>query len=240
MRLNIRRLKITLGNDTPILVSDDRSNESDAIKRVAFEEQVDYVCPQKRLSHHSGDWQAFINSIVYARQNKSHIAIKISQRLIPVMPEFWVPMFEAFANKNTSIVVPGRLNRKQVARPSAVFFTKFPLLTDILAMRARDVSPSMLLDTYKQRFTNATKHHDVLVEFAWNHLITTLFLNRTAVLDSWSNHEPFKAKLYLRKSQAIPAEYAKLGSMDGVSGQWNLHEWGAIERRQYLCRPKVV
>lgn len=192
------------------------------------------------MSHHSGDWQALINSLVFARQNKSHIAIKISQRLIPVHPEFWSPMFKAFEDDNVSIVVPGRLDMKQVARPTARFFTKFPLLTDIVAMRVRDVKPEMLLQVYRDRFNGAKTHHDVLVEFAMNHLITTHFIGKTVTLDQWSRHEVFKPKLFLRRSQSIPSEYAKIAEMEGVKGDWNLAEWAVIEKKNYACRPKVV
>lgn len=207
---------------------------------MAEEEGVAFITTKNRNSHHGGDWQAFLNALVFARQEGCDIAIKISQRLIPVFPAFWEPMFKAFEDPAIAVAVPGRLDKRQMARPSQMFFTKFPLLTDVLAMRVGEVKPEMLMETYQTRFRTAKTHHDTLVEFAWNHLVTEHFMGRVVVINEWSTHEPFKPKLYLRKSQSTEGEYKQIGDMDGVSGPWILHDWAQIERKGYVCRPKIV
>lgn len=221
-------------------MSDDRSPLTPKIEKMAHDEGVDFTTTEKRNSHHGGDWQACINSLVYARQEGVDVAVKISQRLIPILPEFWGCMEDAFKEESVAVCLPGQMDRRQVARPSAMFFTKFPILTDVVGMRVDCVNPTRLLEIYKDKFKTAKSHHETLVEFAWNHLVNSDFKGRTKILDQWSTHEKFKQKYYLRKSQSTAAEYEKVAKMEGLTGVWNLHDWGLIEKKQYVCRPTIV
>lgn len=224
----------------PILISDDKSPESDAMRKMADDEGVDYVCSDRRRSHFSGDWQAFINSLVYAEQEGGEVAVKISQRVIPVLPEFWDPVLQHFKSPDVHVIAPGRLNKNQIARPTAGFYLKFGVLTDLVAMRVGKVLPSEIAEFYRARVVGNDHRHASLVELTWGQLLGSRFRDNHRLVPEWTNHEPFKPKLFLRKSQSTAAEYAQLAGMEGLKGNYDLREWIQIEGRSYVPKPHIV
>lgn len=82
VRLNIRACRRVFGSEVPILVSDDRSNLSAEVERVAEEEGAAFSGCDRRRSHCSGDWQAYVGGCEWGRACNADITIKLSRRFI--------------------------------------------------------------------------------------------------------------------------------------------------------------
>jgi hypothetical protein len=226
------------GDDVPILVDDDRSPESDKIAAVAEKYGCSYMVGKERRGHFAGDIQTFVNAIVFGKEQQSDLTLKISQRVVPVLPAFREVFERAFADPKIMVALPGR--PRHIARPMARFYSKFGILTDVVGIRTGAMEASDLVTVYRERFQNSKNLADALVETTWGHLIATKFPSGAAVLPELANPEPFKAKIYLRKSQAMEREYEQVAAMHGIKGQWNVAEWAVIEGSRYFCRPAKI
>lgn len=243
IHLNVKRHRSLLGQETPILLSDDASKESKTISNLAQTMLCAYVSGERRRSHFSGDMQAFINALVFAKQHGAEIAVKISQRVIPVLPRFYEVMFRAFEDPSVEVVMPGQMKPRQIARPNNRFYLKFGSLTDVVAMRVSAVDPVELANFYRTRVQSSSEHLKSLVELTWGDLLADKFsLSKHRLLDEWTNMVPNQPKIYLRKSQATPGEYKKVAQMEGLPDYvFDLREWGQIEKGQhYMMRPTIV
>lgn len=230
--------------DVPVLISDDASSESDAIKSIADAHSCDYCCSEKRRGHFANDMQTFINALIFGRELGVDIVIKCSQRLIPVQPRLLEPMFKAFSNPECQIVLPGRINRNQISRPSARFYGRFGILSDLVAMRVGCIEPDELLSIYRHRNTNG-KPSDSFSETTLGTLLATHFAgNRHRILDEWTNHRQGHAKLYLRKSQSSSSDYCQIAAMEGLvadHSRYPLAEWREIETGgRYKPKAEIV
>lgn len=237
VRLNILRCRRIWGADVPILISDDRSPESAAMERLAEELECDYICPEKRRSHFSGDFQSFINGLVFALEIGADVVLKLSQRCIPVLPEFRTAMEQAFEDERCKVVLPGQLNPQQIARPGARFYRKFGILTDALAMRSDAIEPDELLGVYRER--NKGRPADSFAETTWGALLDKKFPTAHKILPEWTYHRPGQPKLYLRKSQSGSSDYQQVAMMEGLNVRdFDLREWIQIEGR-HGYKPKA-
>lgn len=246
-KLNILRCRRIWGAEVPILISDDRSSESTLMKELADELECDYVCPDKRRSHFSGDFQTVLNSIQFAVEIGADVALKLSQRMIPVLPEFRTTMEDAFTDERCQVVLPGQLNPQQIARPGARFYRKFGLLTDAVALQSDAISPEELLDVYRERCRAADGKRapisDSFSETTFGHLLERKFPGpKHKLLDAWTHHQSGKPKLYLRKSQSSASDYAQVAAMEGLNiSDFDLREWISIEGRHgYKPKADVV
>lgn len=238
--LNVCRCRVIFGDDVAILIDDDKSENSDRIREIAEKYDCSYVCSKMRRGHFSGDITTFINTLVFGKQVGCDIALKLSQRVVPVLPSFREAFEKAFANPQIQIVLPGKIGNNQIARPSARFFQLFGILTDVAAFRNGAIEPEELVSIYRERFTTGKNHADALVETLFGHLLATKFKDSAVVLPELANYQPFKPKPYLRKSQCLEREYQALADMHGLTGSWDVRDWGLIERQGYLCRPLCV
>lgn len=240
IELNVRRCRTLFGEDVPILLSDDLSPISKEIEALADRHGCDYW-QEGRRSHFSGDMQACVNSLVFAKETNADVSIKISQRLIPVLPRFREMIEESFRDPEVCIVLPGRPHINQIARPASRFYSKFGILTDVIAVRNGALIPHDLAEIYRGRFRLGVKHADCLVETTWGWVLANRFKGgQVRVLDGLANHVPFQPKVFLRKSQAMEKEYRDVAAMEGVKGMFDIREWGRIEGKEYKCRPSVV
>lgn len=238
IELNVRRCRTIFGQDVPIILADDKSFESRAIEVLAEGLEVDYTCSPYRRSHFSGDWNAFVMSAAFASGLHKDIALKISQRLIPVLPRFRECIEEAFSDPNVQVALPGRPNPTQIARPQSRFYSKFGILTDVLAFRNGAITSTELVDLYRKRFTEGKTHQESLVECTWGWLLANRFEGKFRVLPELTNHTPMEPKIFLRKSQSIPRDYEQVARMEGMTQtDWPLFEWGIMEGKDYRCRP---
>lgn len=228
------------GDDVPICIDDDKSDQSPKIQEIAEQYGCGYVYGEKRRGHFCGDAQTITTALAFGQQTKSDVSLKISQRLVPILPRFRECIEEAFANPAIQIVVPGRIKMNQIARPSARFFSSFGLLTDVVAFRTGAIEPEEWIAFYRERFQKSTNHADSLIEITVGHLIATKFKDAAAVLDELANYTPFKPKIFLRKSQCLEREYEQLADMHNIKGSWSVLDWAQIEQRDYFCRPTIV
>lgn len=230
IELNVLRCRRLLP-DVAILLSDDRSDASKDIQALAAKYDCDYVCSPKRRSHFSGDWNHLVNSLVFAKEIGVKIAVKLSQRCIPVLPGFFVALDRAFTDPEVQIGHPGRLNPNQIVRHGSRFYRKFGVLSDILAFRVGAIEPEELLSMYKER-NNTGRPSDSFSETSIGHLLATRFPGRKArLIEEWTNHEHGKPKLFLRKAQSPASDYAQVARMEGlnIDKGWDLREWREIE-----------
>lgn len=235
VELCVKRCRRLFGHDTPILISDDISDKSQQIKALADSLDCAYVVGEGQRGHFGGDMQAVLNSIVFGSQ--SDVSLKISQRFIPVLPEFVDALERAFNNPRNKVALPGQMEARQIARPQAAFYGRFGILTDAIGIRTGAISEQELLDAYINRVRNPKARSDCFVETTFGWLLATKFKDAHVILPEWTNHKPFTAKVYLRKSQSNNNEYAKVAEMEDVKGDWDLREWGIIEKGFYMPKP---
>jgi hypothetical protein len=241
VELNILRCRRIFGQDTPILISDNLSPDSPAIEAMTRKYGVIYRCPTTPYSHFSGDVQSAINALALADATGSDVALKLSMRLIPVLPRFRECIEEAFAAPNIAAVLPARPIIQQMARPMARFYTKFGLLSDIAAIRRGAIKPERLMDVYRARCRSSKSGKDCLVESTWGWLLDHDLPGRFRLLPELSVYQPFQPKPYLRKAQCSVEDYIKVAAMEGINGRsWELREWGHIEGAKYFCRSREV
>lgn len=241
LRLNILRCRRIFGNDVAILLSDDRSNESQSIADLAADLSCDYVVSEKRRSHFSGDMSVFVNGLVYGRETGAAVVLKLSQRFIVVLPEFKEVLERAFNDPNCQVALPGRIPANQISRPGAVFYKRFGLLTDCVAFRPKCMEPEELISFYRDRCKDGRKPHDSFSECTWGALLDSKFPHSHKIVPEWTAHRPGKAKIYLRKSQSSESDYKQVAMMESVESPtgWNLLEWRQIESRGEY-RPKAT
>lgn len=237
VELCIKRCRRIFGDQVPILVSDDLSSQSDSIKKLADDLGCGYVVGDGRISHFGGDMQAVLNAITWG--SDSDACIKISQRLIPVLPAFVDSLNAAFSNPKINVVLPGQLESRQIARTQASFYSRFGILTDVIAIRTNSLSTKELLDIYTERLLRPKARSDCFVETTFGWLLANKFKDAHHIIPEWTNHIPFKPKAFLRKSQSNYNEYQKVAQMENVSGDWDLREWGIIEKSFYMPKPSI-
>lgn len=241
VQLNIRACRQIFG-DVPILVSDDASPESGAIQSMAEAEQVDYICSPHRMSHCSGDWQAFINGQAYAEEVGAEIAIKLSQRLIPLDTRVRDLLLQPLEDHRNWAVLPTAMHRRNLARSGTQFYANLPVLTDIVAWRVSRFSPQQLLEIYRDRAARATRETSNLqvVEHTWHHIMEGYAKDHVVLQTELANPAPMAPKIYLRKAQCNRGEYLHAAERLGVAGTFDVREWNKIEDKGYKCRPDAV
>lgn len=221
-----------------ILLSDDRSEKSPEIEAAAERWGCSYIVSERRRTHCSGDWQAFVNGAVLAEQEGCEIVLKLSQRCIPVAPDFrkrvdWY--FDPAIGRNANAIMPSRLNDNQIARPGAELYLKLGHLSDILAFRVSVISPTVLLEHYNASLTTGWERGAGISEVVWGNIKAAV--PGVELVDWLSNMEPMKPKVLLRKASSNSGEYARLAERWGITGAFDVGEWNKIEARSYRGRP---
>jgi len=242
LHLNVLRCRRIFGPDTCVLVSDDKSTESGAIERLAKDLDCEYTVSKKRMSHFSGDAQAVLNAIVFGRECGADVALKLSQRLIIVRPEFRTAMEVAFADPEVQIALPGRIPKNQISRSGARFYSRFGLLSDSVAIRPNAIEPQEFLDIYRERCAHGRHPSESFVETSLGFLLAHKFQgNRHRLLAEWTEHKSGQPKIFLRKSQSSANDYALVARLEGMNwdaSQIDCREWREIEGPK-LYRPKA-
>lgn len=239
VELNVLRCRHLIP-EVPILLSDDRSDASKDIQALAVKYDCDYVCPKKRRSHFSGDWNHIINSLVFAKEIGATVAVKLSQRCIPVLPGFFVALDRTFKDPEVQIAHPGQLNPNQIVRKASTFFKRFGCLSDMLAFRVGAIEPEELLSIYRMR-NNTGRAHDSFSETSIGFLLASRFPgNKARMIPEWTNHQQGMPKLFLRKAQSPSSDYVQIARMHGINADASMYdcrEWREIQGSQY--RPKA-
>lgn len=239
VELNICLVRDVLGKDTPVVVCDDYSQDSPQIERVAAKRDCFYMRNDVPLGHFQGDVQAFIHALSLAEVEKRDIALKLSQRCSICSPDVKAIVEAAFlADDKISVVCPGRPDPRRI-RKGHEQFARFPILTDIVFMKANSVSPEFIKEAYLQQVRNGKAYHDCFVEvFFWN-LKEKQMPNRVHLCPALTDHRGGQPPLYLRRYQNTQLDYQRYGDRYGIHPvAWELEERVKLTKR-YDPRPKA-
>jgi hypothetical protein len=236
VRLGIKQIQ-KLSPESPILISDDQSYESIDMAGIAEEHGVNYKCSKIRRGHFSADFQALVSSLSFAEAAGADVAVKISQRTILRKPEAIEAMQRTFADSNICVATPGQPKVTGGSRASKGF-QAFTTLSDIVMIRVGCITPNELLVMYRERLLREKTPWACFIEVAVDDLHHRKFPGRTAKVEELTN--PTEDPIYLRRYQAKEHDYRNLAIENGFNGRFPCEEWNAIERRDYLCRPKVI
>jgi hypothetical protein len=227
VELNIRWLRRIFGDETPILVSDDKSGTSGAIQEIAERYECHYYVGDVRRGHFAGDLQSLINALAFARQEGAEIAVKISQRLIITHPKIEEIVSCYFEKPDMAVALPGRPAQKTIIGGGG--FAYFPFLTDVVFVRASALDPDELRRKYEGRLLSKF-YHDSLVEFMINDLLLGELLGRYVCCNELTDPQPNSPRLYLRRYQNPANQYAEAASIVGLPRRvFELQEWRALE-----------
>lgn len=236
IQLGIRQIQ-KLSPDSCILVSDDASQESSHIKRIADEHCVNYKCSTVRRGHFANDFQSLVHSLAFAESAGADVAIKISQRTILRKPEAIDVIQRVFADPNICVATPGQPKKTQGSR-AAKGFTAFAILSDLVMIRVGCMSAQDLLVMYRERLIREKTPWASFIECCVDDLHNRKFPGRTAKVPELT--DPEDDPIYLRRYQATEQQYRTLAIEQGWNGRFPCEEWNRLERRDYKCRPVVV
>lgn len=237
IKLGIKQIQ-TLSSDSPILISDDPSVESEYIRRLAKETGCAYSGAKTRRGHFSADFQAIINSIAFAKAAEADVAVKVSQRFIFRKPEAIDVIRKTFEDPNILMATPGQpmvTNGTKAAKG----FSQFSILTDVVMFRVGAITPEELLVMYRARILRERVPWSSFIECTIDELHGK-FQGCTAKLDELTSQPDPRDPIYFRRYQNTEQQYRDLALSHGFNGNFTTAEWGAIELRNYMCKPQVV
>ncbi len=239
VRLNLLRLQ-QLFSDCPVLVADDRSENSDQIKALAEQFGCAFCGSTIQRGHFAGDMQTVIAGLSFAEQEGADILLKLSQRLVPILPVFRDYIETPFADERINIVVPGKISANQIQLPQSKFYSGFGILTDVIAIRVGSITPEQLLRKYTENFKYGRFSPNVLVEVFFGQLLATHFAKAAFVSPALANHTPMEPCAFLRKATNDPKSYEMIAKMHGLKGDelmFDTRELAHIFGKDYLSRP---
>lgn len=241
VRLNLLQIGVIFP-DCPVLVCDDKSDKTDEIKALAEEHGAAFYGSSIRRGHFSGDIQSAVCGLEFAQQEGAEIMLKLSQRLVPVLPKFRNFIEDPFKDPQVNIVVPGRISASQIRLPASKWFSGFGLLTCVYAIRVGSITPQQFLKNYTDAFIHGRFSANVLVEVSIGRLLATHFKNSAHVSMDLADHKPMEPFVFLRRQQCDPLAYQRVAAMHGLEGgNYDTRELAQIEARgEYLCRPILV
>ncbi len=240
VKLNLLQLQ-KIFPDSPIIISDDKSERSEDIKKLAEEMGCAFVESRVRRGHFAGDIQSAVAGLSYAEEVGADIMLKIGQRLVPVLPQFRDFIEKPFEDPKVNIVVPGRISAGQIRLPQSKFFGSFGVLSCVFAIRVGSISAQEFLRRYTANFKYGRFAAQNLVEVFIGELLATHFAGASHISMDLANHKPMTPMVFLRKAQADPNAYQAIASMHGLSGgHYPCDEYGVLEGRNYLSRPCLV
>ncbi len=238
IQLGIKQIQ-KLSSDSPILISDDPSPESEHIQRIASETGCVYRGAKTRRGHFSADFQAIINSLAFAKAADADVAVKVSQRFIFRKPEAINVIRKLFEDPNIMMATPGQPLATNGTR-SAKGFSQFTILTDVVMFRVGAITPEDLLVMYRARILREKVPWSSFIECAIDSLHGDRFNGRASKIQELTSQPDPKDPIYLRRYQNSEQQYRDLALSHGFNGSFALGEWGSIEGRNYICKPVVV
>lgn len=238
VQLGLAQLR-KLSPDSPILVSDDKASESDAIKALADQYGAHYVCSRERRGHFANDAQSIVNALTFAEANNCDIAIKISQRFILRKPESIDVIQKVFSDSNMMAATPGKPTLMSGSRASKGFGA-FGTLSDIVAIRTGAMTGDAFIQLYRARLMREKVPWASFLECLCDEMHSHVFPGRTAKVPELTNPNP-QDPLYLRRYQATERQYRDLAMTHGFAAQFPLDEWNRLEPGAgYMCKPVVI
>lgn len=236
IKLGVKQIQ-KLSPDSPILISDDPSPESEHIRRLAQETGCTYKGARVRRSHFGGDFQALVNCLAFATAAEADVAVKVSQRFIFRKQESIDVIRKTFEDPNILMATPGQPIVNNGSR-AGKGFGAFTILTDVVMFRVGAITPEELLVMYRSRIIRETVPWKDFIECTIDELHAQKFQGRTARIQELTN--PVPDPIYLRRYQNTEEQYRNLALSHGMNGQFTLVEWNALEGRHYICKPIVI
>lgn len=229
--------------DAPILISDDHSERSDQIAKLATGLGCTYAGSNSKRGHFAGDLQSILSSIQFAVAHNCDLAIKVSQRFVfkneaarPILLDYFS------THDHIAFGLPGKLDPKTL-RPFATFgFTKLPMQTDLMVFRVKDIDPNEMVEDYRKKVANIHYvPHGSFIEGLAADLFHGRWKDKSAILDDFTSHVAGRegGDLYLRRSQNHDYDYRDLAKTHGVKGDWSLAEWSQLDKQGYWPYPRA-
>lgn len=234
--LGVKQLQ-RISPDSPILISDDKSEESKYMELVAEQHGVNYKCSKIRRGHFANDFQSLVHALAFAEAAGADVAVKISQRTILRKPEAIGIIQTVFTDPNICAATPGQPKVTGGSR-AAKGFKAFAILSDIVMIRVGCMSAQDLLVMYRERLIRERTPWGSFIECAVDDLHNRKFTGRTAKVPEFTDQT--EDPIYLRRYQSTEQQYRELALSHGINGHYRLDEWNQLERGKYLCRPVVV
>lgn len=241
VELGICQIRACLGHDTPILVVDDRSEQTHRIIEICQKHGVQLVESRVQRGHFAGDMTNTVNAITWARAHECEVAVKLSQRFVFRLPVCRSVIESVFADGLVHFASPGKMSINTLRRGGSPTFAAMPALTDIMLFRAAAVDPQILIDTYRDKCqrekglpwgqwveATACDWHDVT------------FAGHSRKVEEFTNHQPGQEHIYLRRNQDDSGSYRDLARPYGICGEFRLDEWRMLERGMYDPRPMII
>lgn len=226
--------------DCPVLVSDDRSENSEAIEAVASQHGAAYICTRIRKHHFAGDLQSIVNGLVFAKANGCDAMIKCSLRFI-ILDKSIRDMFEdRMTNHLTDLIVPAKIRNHEIIRRESAMFSMLPILTDCLVMKTGSMSPDDLIALYRHKCSSERVAHASLIEALFLDLCHGKFKNSHHIEDGISAHQHGQPHRFLRKCQNNRVEYLDLAKRLGITGEFQTAEWKQILGVYYQPKPRAI
>lgn len=219
-------------------MSDDVSPESPGIAALASQNGAAYLCSPKRRGHFAAAFQSIVNSLVFAKARECDVAITVSQRFIFRKPEGIEAIRRTFENPEICAATPGQPRRVNGENRAAQGFAQFTTLSDVVCIRVGSISPEEFVHMYRHRLLTEKAPYASFIEVAVDDLHSRKFPGKTLKIEELTN--PQLDPIYLRRYQHRPEDYRKLASEHGFGGAFTTEEWSMIEKRSYLCKPKVI
>lgn len=197
--------------DAPILISDDLSPQSEAIKAIADRLGCAYAVTDSRRGRCGGWIQALVNGLSFAEQESAEVLLLFGQRFVPSSLEF-----------------ADILDQFQSNRIGAVTFER---PAEFMALRVGIVSPDEVLERYRIASRHGRYHPDASIPDFAEHLVTTLKKQHV---------EPVVEGQYLSHKTATSADYIALAAPHGITGTFDCRPWAVIEGPEYVGRAETV
>lgn len=238
VQLNLHFMRDIFGI-SPILVSDDRSDNSPLIESAACKYGAAYICTRVKKGHFAGDLQSIINGLVFAESNGCDVLVKCSQRFILLDKQIKGDLDNYCLTKDMSLGLPQKLHPAQTITKSGVGFCQLPILTDFIAIRIGRITPQGLLDKYKRKVLTEKVNHRSFVEAVFNDYRHEMG-EKCVLLNELSTHIPGVPHRFMRKVMNHRAQYLDLARSVGIEGSFDTREWSGIQGVNYQPRPVVV
>lgn len=240
VEMNILMTRHVFGQDVSILVSDDRSVNSDKIEAVASKYGVAYDCSRVQRGHFANDLQGIVNSLVFAKASGCEIAVKVSFRFIFLDPTLLDVFTDRFTNHICHIAAPMKVRPGQLIRRESTTFAMVPVLSDVLFLRVSAIEPGELIEIYRRKVTTEKAPHASLIEALVFDLCVSKFKDQSIMLDELSYHQPGQKHRFLRKAQNIQMEYLDTARRIGITGAFDCREWRDILGVHYFPKPRAI
>ena len=238
--LNVCLLREVFGKDLPIVICDDKSQDTQQNESVATRRDCYFKTGDVPRGHFAGDIQAFMDAISLAEAVGADIAIKMSQRSMVSHLDLHTVIESKFTfDPNCLAVMAGRPNPRLI-RQGHQQYARFPLLTDIVFMRiGKELTADFIKEQYENQVKSGSKYYDCFVEVFWDRARTNYLNGKVHLAPELTDHRPGMAPLYLRRYQNGESEYLSRAGRYGISsGHWLLGERSKLTQK-YDPRPKL-